>query len=117
MRTWRFAGETYQCPVVLTIDRLRGRWKTNILWFIWTGTNRFNGICAALPQVQRGVIARQLRSLERDGLLYRTVICEKPLHIEYQLSELGESLAPLVASLAAWGEEHGTPQSLDTPSA
>lgn len=108
MRYWTYAGRRYDCPVVLAMDRLRGRWKTNVLWLIWTGTNRFNAICDELRWVHRAAVARQLRSLEIDGLVTRTVVCEKPLHVEYHLSPLGESLSPLIASLAEWGERHGS---------
>ena len=108
MRYWSFAGRRYDCPVVLAIDRLRGRWKTNVLWLIWTGTNRFNSICQELPWVHRAAVARQLRSLERDGMVTRSVVSEKPRHVEYNLSPLGESLSPIIASLAEWGRHHGS---------
>lgn len=107
MKLWRFGASLYDCPCVLTMDRLRGRWKTTILWHIWVGNNRFNAICRELPHVNRGVIARQIRSMERDGLIDRTVRREKPLHVEYDLTALGRSLSPILASLAEWGASHG----------
>ena len=109
MRQWRFHEGVYDCPCVLTMDRLRGRWKTNILWYIWKGTNRFNAICRELPEVHRGVVARQIRQLERDGIIDREILCEKPLHVEYSLTELGLSLAPVLESLATWGLTTGEP--------
>lgn len=108
MRQWQFGTRVYECPSVLTMDRLRGKWKTNILWYIWRGTNRFNAICRALPEVRRAVIARQIRSMEKDGLIDHTTLSEKPLHIEYGLTELGYSLFPVIELLVAWGSSHGT---------
>ena len=107
MKQWLFQGRTYDCPCVLTMDRLRGRWKTNILWYIWSGTNRFNAICRELPWVNRGVVARQLGQMELDGIIERRVISEKPLHVEYFLTELGDSLSPIIKSLAEWGVSQG----------
>lgn len=109
MRSWVYRDQAYDCPVVLTLDRLRGRWKTNILWYVWTGTNRFNAMCQELPEVHRAVVARQLKALERDGLISRRVISSKPLHVEYSLTGLGESLAPIIERLADWGERHSEP--------
>lgn len=107
MKQWRYAGRTYDCPCVLTMDLIRGRWKTNILWLIWVGKNRFNEICRQLPQVNRGVIARQLRALERDGIIRRSIVEEKPLHVEYHFTDIGHSLEPIFEVLADWGASNG----------
>lgn len=106
MEQWKFRGRAYDCPVVLTIARLSGRWKTNILWLIWNGTNRFNAICRELPTVNKAVVSRQIRSMEQDELIERRVIKTKPLHVEYSLTESGRSLGPIIERLAAWGQTH-----------
>lgn len=107
-KRWSYGSKLYDCPIVLALDRLKGRWKTNILWYIWHGTNRFNAICRELPQVNRGVVAKQLRQMERDRLVVRHVVGERPLHVEYTLTDLSTALFPALEALANWGTAHGT---------
>ena len=108
MATWTFGQKHYPCPIVLAIDRLAGKWKTNILWHVHTGTRRFNALCQALPEVNRGVVLRQLRALERDGLLSRHEIHDSNVrHVEYRLTASTEALIPAILELAAWGRRYG----------
>lgn len=107
MRCWNYRQKSYYCPIGLALDRFSGRWKTNILWFIWTGTNHFNQICRELPRANKGVISRQLRELEEDGLVTRHVLGERPLSVEYRFTELDRSLEDILAALGQWGNEHG----------
>jgi DNA-binding HxlR family transcriptional regulator len=108
MDSWLFGGRTYACPIVLAMDRFAGKWKTHILWHVHGGTRRFNALCSALPQVNRGVVLRQLRALERDGLLSRREFHDEAVrHVEYSLTPMAVSLTPAILALAAWGREHG----------
>lgn len=108
MDTWVFGRKRYPCPIVLTLDRLAGKWKTNILWHIHNGTRRFNALCQALPEVNRGVVLRQLRALERDGLLSRHEHHDsKVRHVEYRFTAMTEALTPAILELAAWGRRYG----------
>ncbi len=112
MDTWTFGDARYPCPIALTLDRLAGKWKTNLLWHVYDGTTRFNALCRALPHVNRGVVLRQLRSMERDGLLQREVREEGNVrHVEYLLTERTESLIPAIVELARWGNRYGEKES------
>lgn len=106
MPTWTYAGRSHRCPIALTAGLLAGRWRTNVLWLVWRGTNRFNRIARALPEVNRGALMRVLRGLEADGLVQRTERGARPAPVEYALTERAVSLAPLLAQLAEWGRAH-----------
>jgi DNA-binding HxlR family transcriptional regulator len=108
MDTWTLAGHSAPCPIALTAQLLAGRWRTNVLWLIWTGTNRFNALVRALPEVNRGVLMRVLRDLEGAGLVSRHERGPRPAPVEYELTTLGIGLGPLLASMAAWGRDQGT---------
>jgi DNA-binding HxlR family transcriptional regulator len=107
MATWTYVGRSYRCPIALTAGLLAGRWRTNVLWLVWKGTNRFNAIARALPDVNRGVLLRVLRALEADGLVQRLEHGARPAPVEYALTERARSLAPLLAQMAAWGRAQG----------
>ncbi|MCA8950207.1 MAG: helix-turn-helix transcriptional regulator [Planctomycetes bacterium] len=110
MKTWAYGSKHYPCPIVLALDRLAGKWKTNILWHVHNGTRRFNAICRALPSVNRGVILRQLRALERDGLLARRdLTAGRVRHVEYCFTPQAEALSPAILALAEWGNRFGQP--------
>jgi DNA-binding HxlR family transcriptional regulator len=105
---WEFGGKLYPCPIALALDRLAGKWKTNILWHVHSGTRHFNALCSVMPAVNRGVVLRQLRALEADGLLSRREFSNgRVRQVEYRLTAMTDALAPAILALAAWGEEHG----------
>ncbi len=106
MQTWTYSGRTYACPIALTASLLAGRWKTNLLWLFWTGTNRFNQLSRELPEVNRGVLMRVLRELAADGLVVRKEHGPRPAPVEYSLTKRALSLAPILGQLAAWGRKH-----------
>lgn len=107
MATWTYVGRSYPCPIALTAGLLAGRWRTNVLWLIWKGTNRFNRIARALPCVNRGALMRVLRALEADGLVQRVEHGARPAPVEYSLTQRALSLAPLLGQMAEWGRAHG----------
>lgn len=108
MDTWVFGRERHPCPIALAVARLTGRWKTNILWHVYRGTRRFNALCRALPEVNRGALLRQLRALERDGLLVRHEHTGSNVrHVEYSLTARTDALVPAIVALAEWGRRFG----------
>lgn len=108
MDTWTFGDRSYPCPIALALDRLAGKWKTNIMWHIYDGTTRFNALCRALPCVNRGAMLRQLRSLEEDGLVRRRETFEGQVRcVDYHLTERTEALIPAIVALAEWGNRFG----------
>ncbi|WP_461006032.1 winged helix-turn-helix transcriptional regulator [Streptomyces capparidis] len=83
------------------------RWTTPILWALHThGRQRFVELERRIGSITPKVLTQRLRQLERDGLVVRTYHPEVPPRVEYEISELGRSLAPLFASLAEWSAAH-----------
>ncbi|HET9378477.1 MAG TPA: helix-turn-helix domain-containing protein [Chthoniobacterales bacterium] len=94
------------CPIKAAIDVIRGRWKPMILWELNRGTKRFSDLQAALPEIAAQVLTVQLRQLEADGVVRRTVYPEIPARVEYALTELGRALSAVTDQLEAWGTRY-----------
>ena len=91
------------CPVEVAVSVLGGAWKLTVIKHLAEGTRRFGELCRLVPLANRKTLTRQLRELEEDGVLVRTVHPEVPPRVEYSLSELGRSLMPVVAAMDDWG--------------
>ena len=94
---------TTNCPVEATLELIGGKYKALILWHLSGRTLRFNELQKAIPSVTPRVLTHQLRELEQDGLVTRTVYPEVPPRVEYALSDLGESMRPIIKSMEAFG--------------
>lgn len=92
-----------------TLDLIGGKWKSVILFRLSEGTKRFSELGRLLPRVSPRMLTRQLRDLERDGLVTRTVYAEVPPRVEYSLTDTGRTLQPVLDALLAWGEKQGLP--------
>jgi DNA-binding HxlR family transcriptional regulator len=91
------------CPIAPVVDIVFSRWTTPILWALNEyGRLRFVELERRLTTITPKVLTQRLRQLERDGLVLRTYHPEIPPRVEYEISELGRSLAPLFATLATW---------------
>lgn len=91
------------CPVAPVVDIVFSRWTTPILWALNEfGRQRFVELSRRIATITPKVLTQRLRQLERDGLIVRTYHAEVPPRVEYEISELGRSLAPLFAHLAEW---------------
>jgi DNA-binding HxlR family transcriptional regulator len=91
------------CPVAPVVDIVFSRWTTPILWTLNEfGRQRFVELERLIGTITPKVLTQRLRQLERDGLVVRTYHPEVPPRVEYEISELGQSLAPLFAHLATW---------------
>ncbi len=95
-----------QCPVRAALDVLSGRWKPSILWEVKAGSRRYSDLQAALPGISAQALTLQLRQLESDGILLRTVFAEVPARVEYSLTDHGLSLSSLMDELEQWGARH-----------
>lgn len=92
------------CPVEVAVAVLGGTWKLSIVKeLLERGTLRTAELHRAIPKVSQRTLTRQLRELEEDGILTRTVFPEVPPRVEYSLTELGASLDPVVAVMNDWG--------------
>lgn len=94
------------CPVRDVLDRLGDKWSTLILVTLQQGPQRFNALARAVPDISRRMLTETLRSLERDGLVWREVTPSTPPAVRYGLTALGASLMPPLAALIRWAEEH-----------
>ena len=94
------------CPVRAALDLIRGRWKPSILFEIKSGAKRFSGLQAALPGSTAQALTVQLRQLEADGVISRTVYPEMPARVEYALTDFGRSLSDVMDQLEVLGVEY-----------
>ncbi|MDP0500603.1 MAG: helix-turn-helix domain-containing protein [Verrucomicrobiota bacterium JB022] len=94
------------CPVKAAIDVIRGRWKPMILWELAQGTQRFSDLQAGLQGIAPQVLTVQLRQLEADGVIKRTVYPKVPARVEYELTEEGRSLSCVMDALDEWGTRY-----------
>ncbi|MDL2080787.1 helix-turn-helix domain-containing protein [Streptomyces sp. GXMU-J15] len=91
------------CPIAPVVDIVFSRWTTPILWALHEyGTQRFVELERRISTITPKVLTQRLRQLERDGLVVRTYYPEVPPRVEYEISDLGRSLAPLFAALSEW---------------
>ena len=81
-----------------------GLWKPVLLFHLMPGRVRFNALCRLTPNATARMITLQLRELERDGVIRRIVYAEVPPKVEYELTDFGRTLAPVLTSLRDWGE-------------
>ena len=88
----------------LALKVIQGRWKLLILRELVDGVRRFSDLQRALDGVSQKVLTAQLRDLETDGVVHRTVHPEVPPRVEYALTDLGVALLPVLDGLHAWGE-------------
>ncbi len=99
-----FRGRSYNNPVELVLAAIGGKWKMPILWRLKDRVWRYAELRRGLGPVSDKVLAQQLRELERDGLVTRTVYPTVPPKVEYALTELGHSAIPAIEMLREWGE-------------
>lgn len=94
----------FNCPVEATIELIGGKYKSVILWHLIDGKKRFSELKRLLPKATEKMLAQQLRDLESDGLVIRTVYPVVPPKVEYSLSELGRTIIPVLDAMCGWGE-------------
>lgn len=95
-----------ECAVELTLSVMGGVWKPLILFNLLTGKKRFMELTRLIPSATQRMLTLQLRELEADGLVFREVFAEVPPRVEYSVTALGQSLAPVMLSLRDWGERY-----------
>lgn len=94
------------CPVEGVLHLLDGKWKGVILYHLLEGTMRFNAISRRLQTITQRMLTKQLRELEADGLIERTVFPVVPPRVDYSLTPRGRSLEPVIMAMKRWGDEH-----------
>ena len=99
-------AELPDCPVATTVSLIGSKWKLLIMRNLLVRPWRFNELQKNLEGISQKVLTDSLRSMEADGIITRTVFPEVPPRVEYALSELGESMRPIIKSMEEWGLEY-----------
>ena len=94
------------CPVETTLSLIGDKWKVLILSDLMDGTKRFGELKKSIGSVSQKVLTAQLRDMEENGLVNRTVYAEVPPRVEYSLTEIGHSLKPIIDAMMAWGMDY-----------
>ena len=99
--------ELPECPVATTVQLIGNKWKLLIIRnLIYNEKQRFTDFLKSVPGISKKVLTDNLRALESDGLVERTVYAEVPPRVEYSLSELGKSLKPILDAMYDWGTDY-----------
>ena len=99
-------GKTFHCPVEAALDVIGGKWKPLILWALGDNVRRFGELQKGLPGVNAKMLTKQLRELEEDRILRRTVYPEVPPRVEYAITDFGKTLLPILEALCNWGAKY-----------
>lgn len=102
----RVCPSTYRCPVEVTLDLIGGKYKSLILWHLIGVTLRYNEISKLVSTATPKMLTQQLRELEADNLVVRTVYPVVPPKVEYSLTEFGKSIVPVLVSMCNWGASY-----------
>jgi len=95
-----------KCPLTAALTAIGGKWSLICLYWLDSGTRRFNELRRLMPDISHKVLAATLRALEHEGLICRTVYAEVPPRVEYRISSHGESVRPILQSVRAWDHAH-----------
>ncbi len=98
--------ELPDCPVATTVRLIGNKWKLLILRNLLARPWRFNEMLRSIPGISQKVLTDNLRALEADGIITRTVFPEVPPRVEYSLSELGDSMRPIIEAMQSWGQRY-----------
>ena len=98
--------EHADCPVTFCMKIIGGKWKPIIIHLIRKGGNRFGIMHRGIEGITKQMLTKQLRELEADGILKRTIYAEIPPRVEYFFTPFGESILPVIDAMSDWGLEH-----------
>lgn len=94
------------CPVRDVLDQIAGKWSTLLLLTLAAGPLRFGALRRAVPDISQRMLSQTLRTLQRDGMIDRTVFPTVPPAVEYRLTPLGRSLLGPLTALIGWADAH-----------
>ena len=99
----------YYCTVELTLQIIGGKWKPIIIYRLnIDGVLRFSEVKRAIPNITQKMLTQQLRELEADGIVHREVYPQVPPKVEYSLTDMGKSVAPIIETMCQWGRDYET---------
>ncbi|MBK6539749.1 MAG: helix-turn-helix transcriptional regulator [Flavobacteriales bacterium] len=112
-------GRVYHCALDVTMEMVGGKWKTIVLWYLRKDKKRFSELRRQIPGITEKMLSLQLRQLEKDGFVSRTIYPEVPPRVEYALTPHGKTLLPLLEEIAKWGrmmgENYGSIEKMERP--
>ncbi|WP_126652143.1 winged helix-turn-helix transcriptional regulator [Chryseobacterium aureum] len=91
------------CPVTHFYNKVGGKWKTVIMYGISMKVNRFSTLQKAIPMISKQMLVNQLREMEEDHIIERTIYAEIPPRVEYKLTEYGQTFMPVLMTIQDWG--------------
>ena len=111
-RIIKYNNKEFSCSTSIAMELIGGKWKSVILIYLLNGKKRYNELYKLISTITERTLSLQLKQLEKDGLITRKVYTKKPpLRVEYELTSFGETLRPVLLSIASWGtvvaEERG----------
>ena len=103
-RLIKYNDKLFSCTTSIAMELIGGKWKSVILVYLIDGKKRYHELRKLISTITERTLSLQLKKLENDGLISRKVYTKKPpLKVEYSLTPFGESLAPILTSIAEWG--------------
>ncbi|WP_081867827.1 winged helix-turn-helix transcriptional regulator [Hymenobacter sp. IS2118] len=100
------AGHGVVCPVRTTLNVLGGKWKLLILSYLLDGPRRYGELRRLMPEITEKMLIQELRDLETDGIVARTVHQTVPPRVDYSLTTQGQLVRPFFAELLGWGIQY-----------
>jgi DNA-binding HxlR family transcriptional regulator len=94
------------CGLDLVKEVLYGKWKIHLIYFISQGLKRPSELQRKIPRATRRVLNMQLNQLQEHALIYKTIYAQLPPRVEYALTELGQTVLPVIMALGKWGDDH-----------
>src|SRR6185312_1596505 len=105
IRTDPAAAKVVQTEFRRAVGMISGRWKLEILWLLNQGTHRFGELKRGLPGITQHMLTAQLRALEKDGLIKRTIFAEVPPRVEYEITPNARRLRPIFVEIVKWAQD------------
>ena len=99
-------AKTLQADFRRAVGMIAGRWKLEILWLLSHGVHRFGELKRGLPGITQHMLTAQLRALEKDGLIKRTIFAEVPPRVEYEITPNARRLRPIFVEIVKWAEDN-----------
>lgn len=103
----RLLNDEYNCEKELTMSIISGKYKVVIIWHLGNeGPHRYSELFRLFKEISNRILTKQLRELEQDGIIARTIYPVVPPKVEYHLTDLGETILPIVNEMWQWGKVH-----------
>ncbi len=106
-RTNKISCSNYSCEIEVVLEIISGKWISLIIWTLGTeGTKRFGELKRLLPGVTQKMLTQQLKTLEKNDIVIRTIYPVVPPVVEYSLTDMGLKLMPIFKNIDLWGKEY-----------